>query len=55
MGTAYTGQRKVYEPPQAVVNDVKASLPVSGAAEEPTTTSIVLDNDLSELRLRKKL
>lgn len=54
MGTAYTGPRKVYEPHQGVVDDVKADLPVPGVAEKPTTTGLVLDNELSELRSRKK-
>ncbi|CAI7647045.1 unnamed protein product [Penicillium palitans] len=58
MGTAYLGERKVYEAPENVPADLKGSLRASDATEERDNTSIALDNEHieeSQVRQRKKV
>jgi hypothetical protein len=54
MGTAYTGPRKVYDPSKTRAEDVKSAFTLPDSVENPITTGLVLDNELSELRSRKQ-
>ena len=58
MGTAYLGERKVYEAPEDMAADLKGSLRASEATEERDNTSIALDNEHieeSQVRQRKNI
>ncbi|CAN8104746.1 unnamed protein product [Discula destructiva] len=56
MGTAYTGPRKVYEPFKVSIEEDKP-VPAASAAvamDGPVKSSLVLDNELSQMRSRNK-
>jgi sphinganine C4-monooxygenase len=54
MGTAYTGPRKVYDPSKARAEDANSAFPLPDNVDNPITTGLVLDNELSKLRSRKQ-